>query len=69
MTVSAPFATDLSARNSVTRRTIAKNPAAATVSHIGKVDECHNWSIDDGNAWFMCGVPQDEPDHALRFWR
>ena len=39
MTVSAPLATDFSARNSVTRTMIPKNPAAASVSHIGKVGE------------------------------
>ena len=39
ITVSAPLATDRSARNSVTSRTSAKNPAAANVSHIGKVAE------------------------------
>jgi len=39
MTVSAPLATDFSARNNVMSATIAKNPAAASVSHIGKVGE------------------------------
>ena len=39
MTVSAPLATDFSARNSVIRTMIPKNPAAASVSHIGKVGE------------------------------
>jgi len=39
MTVSAPLATDFSARNSVIRRITPKNPAAASVSHIGKVGE------------------------------
>ena len=38
-TVSAPLATDFSARNSVTRTMIPKNPAAASVSHIGNVGE------------------------------
>jgi len=32
-------ATDFSARNSVIKRMIPKNPAAAKVSHIGKVGE------------------------------
>jgi hypothetical protein len=36
ITVNAPLATDFSARSSVTRRTTAKNAAAASVSHIGK---------------------------------
>src|ERR1700679_821765 len=39
ITVSAPLATDFSARNSVMRTMTAKNPAAANVSHIGKVGE------------------------------
>ncbi len=39
MTVSAPLATDFSARNSVIRTMIPKNPAAASVSHIGNVGE------------------------------
>jgi len=37
MTVSTPLATDFSARSSVIRTMIPKNPAAASVSHIGKV--------------------------------
>ena len=39
MTVSAPLATDFSARNSVIRRIRAKNPAAASVTHIGNDGE------------------------------
>ena len=39
MTVSAPLATDFSARNSVISTMIPKNPAAASVSHIGNVGE------------------------------
>ena len=39
ITVSAPLATDFSARNSVIRTMIPKNPAAASVSHIGNVGE------------------------------
>ena len=39
MTVSAPLATDFSARNSVMRTISPKNPAAANVSHIGNVGE------------------------------
>src|SRR6202790_3902927 len=42
MTVSVPLATDLSARNSVMRRMIPKNPAAANVSHIAKAGECQS---------------------------
>jgi hypothetical protein len=41
MTVSAPFATDFSARNSVMIAITAKNPAAANVSHIGNPGERH----------------------------
>ena len=39
ITVSAPLATDFSARNSVIRTMTAKKPAAANVNHIGKVGE------------------------------
>src|SRR5262249_34941908 len=39
MTVSAPFATDFSARNSVIMTTIPKKAAAASVTHIGKAGE------------------------------
>jgi hypothetical protein len=39
ITVNAPLATDFSARNSVIKRMIPKKPAAAKVSHIGKVGE------------------------------
>jgi hypothetical protein len=39
ITVNAPLATDFSARSSVRRRMMAKNPAAASVSHIGNVGE------------------------------
>jgi hypothetical protein len=39
ITVSAPLATDFSARNSVIKTMIPKNPAAAKVSHIGKAVE------------------------------
>ena len=42
MTVSAALATDFSARNNVISTMIAKNPAAARVSHIGKVGERQN---------------------------
>src|ERR1700722_9029293 len=39
ITVSAPLATDFSARKRVIRTMIAKKPAAASVNHIGKVGE------------------------------
>jgi hypothetical protein len=39
ITVSAPLATDFSARSSVMSSRIAKNPAAANVSHIGNCGE------------------------------
>src|SRR5665213_479963 len=42
ITVNAPLATDFSARNSVMRTMIPKNPAAASVSHIGKAGERQN---------------------------
>src|SRR4029077_131868 len=46
ITVSTPLATDLSARNSVTKTMIPKNPAAANVSHIGKAGVRQTWSSD-----------------------
>ena len=58
ITVSAPLATDFSARNSVMRTMIPKNPAAANVSHIGKVGERQRWSSDAAQAQFMRDVPQ-----------
>src|SRR5882672_8098552 len=58
MTVSAPLATDLSARNSVIRRMIPKNPAAASVSHIGNDGERQRWSSEEAQAQFMRDVPQ-----------
>src|SRR5262249_42948612 len=39
MTVSAPFATDFSARHNVTMPITPKNAAAGRVSHIGNVGE------------------------------
>jgi len=58
MTVNAPLATDFSARTSVMRTMIPKNPAAAKVSHIGKVGERQSWSSDVAQAQFMRDVPQ-----------
>src|SRR5260221_4404730 len=46
VTVSAPLATDFSARNTVVGTIIPKNPAAANVSHLGKVGARHRWSSD-----------------------
>ncbi len=63
MTVSAPFATDFSARNSVNRTIMPKNPAAASVSHIGKVGERQISSSEEGQAQFMRGVPQRSTKH------
>src|SRR5205807_10011359 len=57
MTVSAPLATDFSARNSVIRTIIPKKPAAANVIHIGKVGERQSWSSDEAQAQFMREVP------------
>src|SRR3954453_21345773 len=56
ITVSAPFATERSARSKVTSRTSAKKPAAASVSHIGKAGERQISSSDDGQAQFMRDV-------------
>src|ERR1700722_9958650 len=53
ITVSAPLATDFSARNSVTSTMIPKNPAAASVSHIGNAGERQIWSSEDAQAQFM----------------
>src|SRR3954469_13441421 len=60
MTVSAPLATDLSARSSVIRRISPKNPAAASVIHIGKTDERQIWSSGEAHAQFMRDVPSRE---------
>ena len=57
MTVSAPFATDFSARSSVIRTIRLKNPAAAIVSHIGKDAERQMWSSDVAQAQFMRDIP------------
>jgi hypothetical protein len=37
----------------VMRTTIPKKPAAASVSHIGKVGERQSWSSDETHAQFM----------------
>ena len=60
ITVSAPLATDFSARNSVMSTMTPKNPAAANVSHIGKVGERQSWSSDVAQAQFMRGVPKTQ---------
>ena len=60
MTAKAPFATDFSARTSVKSRMIAKNPAAASVSHIGNVGERQNSSSDVAQGQFMRDVPHAE---------
>lgn len=39
ITASAPLATERSARSTITRNTMVKNAAAASVSHIGKVGD------------------------------
>ena len=57
MTVSAPFATDFSARNSVNRTTRAKKPAAANVSHVGKACERQICSSELAQGQFMRDVP------------
>src|SRR3954470_14008076 len=63
ITVSAPLATDLSARSSVISRISAKKPAAAKVSHTGNVGERQISSSDDGQAQFMAMSPK--PDRRL----
>jgi hypothetical protein len=50
------LATDFSARNSVIKTMIPKNPAAASVSHIGKAGERQIGSSDEAQAQFMRGV-------------
>jgi hypothetical protein len=57
MTVSAPFATDFSARSKVMSTMTAKNPAAANVSHIGNVGVRHSWSSVLAQAQFMRDIP------------
>lgn len=42
VTASAPLATERSARSTMTRNTMAKNAAAASVSHIGRVGDRQN---------------------------
>ena len=56
MTVRAPLATDLSARNIVISMMSAKNPAAASVSHIGNDGERQIWSNEEAQAQFMLVV-------------
>src|SRR3954449_2293422 len=58
-TVSAPLATDRSAR-SVTSRISPKKPAAASIIHIGKAGERQIWSSDEAHAQFMRDVPSRE---------
>ena len=60
MTVSAPFATDFSARSSVITTINPKKAAAAIVSHIGKDAERQMCSSDAADAQFM----RDTPDAA-----
>src|SRR5882724_7332817 len=57
ITVSAPFATDFSARNSVIRTISPKKPPATIVSHIGKAGERQMWSSDVAHAQFMRDIP------------
>src|SRR4051794_26595525 len=59
-TVSAPLATDRSARCSVTRRISPKKPAAASIIHIGKAGERQIWSSDEAHAQFMRDGPSRE---------
>ncbi len=47
MTASMPLATDFSARTTMTSTMIPKNPAVASVSHIGKVGACQICSSDE----------------------
>src|SRR6478735_8576041 len=60
ITVSAPLAIDLSARSSVISRINPKNPAAASVIHIGKAGERQIWSSEVAQAQFMRDVPSRE---------
>jgi hypothetical protein len=61
MIVNAPFAADLSARSIVISTTNPKNPAAASVTHIGKAGERKTWSSDVAHAQFM----RDHPSRAI----
>src|SRR3954449_8902347 len=58
ITVSTPLGTDFSARTSVIRAMAPMDPAAAKISHIGKLGERQSWSSDVAQAQFMPGVPQ-----------
>jgi len=57
MIISAPFATDFSARISVIRTISPKNPAAAIANNIGKDDVRQMWSSDVAHAQFMREIP------------
>lgn len=48
---------DFSARKSVTKTQMPKNPTTAKVSHIGKVGERQSWSSDAAQAQFMRDIP------------
>jgi hypothetical protein len=66
MNASMPLATDFSARNTMTSTRSAKNPAAASVSHIGKFGERQIWSSDEAQSQFMRGVPQRSSSRIQR---
>ena len=66
ITVTVPFARDLSGRNSIVMRMIPNNPAAANVSHIGKTGERQNWSSDVAQAQFMRDAPQRSIERIQR---
>jgi hypothetical protein len=57
MIVSAPLATDFSARISEIRAISPKKPAAAIGSNIGKDGERQMWSNDVAQAQFMRDIP------------
>src|SRR6478609_1828700 len=60
MTVSAPLATDLSARTSVIRRIRPRRPAATRIIHIGKACGREIWSNEVAHAQFMRDAPSRE---------
>lgn len=65
-TVSAPLATDRSARSSVTRRISPKKPAATSIIHIGKAGERQIWSSDEAHAQFMRDVPHASRERMVK---
>lgn len=71
ITVSAPLATDFSARKRVISRTSAKKTPAASVTHIGNAGECQSCSNDvaqvDAEVQVMLESYQTSPPYFMQF--